>query len=363
MKRLFLIFVALLGCSSLGFAGTESELKTLVSNMQTSILVQNNVAYLELVDLSDPLFRVEHLRFIDDWMNILVKKLKLDFVLQHETEVEARGLITWNYQDINEDEFISKYEAIFHKIKGRWRYAGEYWRQIQKDKIKVLYMPGFEKQAQHMLEKVPEIIKYISESLEIQNKDPMTIKFYYSLETISQSVGLSWTNLAGWHEPNEAIKVFESLYSTNSRSILAHEITHYFMFQRFNFHRFPFWLEEGFAEYTASKYWSTKGITRSLNLALRWILNTGFEYWEDWEDLSNLKTTPTMSIEHASVQGFAFVTYLTKTYGLTKRNRWLTEISSGKNLNQAAKIAFGKSFDQLDKDLKDWLKRRGLVKV
>jgi hypothetical protein len=355
MKRFCLICVMLVLGSSFGFASTDSDLKILVSKMQTAILAQDKSSYLELVDLSDPIFKVEHSRFIDDWMQNLVRQLELDLVLQAVTAFDARGLITWKYQNKDGERITSRYNAKFVKLEGKWRYAGEYWLHLKAEKIDVLFMPGLNSQAQAVLEALPEIIKHVATNLEFQSQNSTTIKIYDSQESITQNVGLSWTVFGGWNEPDEAIKV--SSYQGNGipSSLLAHEMTHNYAFEHFGSHRFPWWLDEGLAEYVASRYWSESKLSKRLNTVSNWAT---YNMLEPWENISDLNATPTQLWDFVYVQGFAFVHYLSTIYGEGTRNRWLSEISSGKSLTQAAQIAFGKSFEQVNQDFRTWLKQR-----
>jgi hypothetical protein len=355
MKRFCLVFVMLVLASSLGFASTEGELKLLVSKMQTAILTQDKSAYLELVDLRDPMFKVEHQRFVDDWMQHLVRKLELGVVLLEENANDARGLLTWTYQNKDGESIISSYNAEFVKLGGQWRYAGEFWQRIQTQNIDVLFMPGLNAQAQQVLESLPEIIKHVAGSLEFQSQRSITVKMYDSEENITQSVGLSWTLFGGWNEPEEAIKVSSYTGNSISQSLLAHEITHNYAFEHFGSHSFPWWLDEGLAEFVASTYWTASRLDKRLNTVSNWALSNTLE---PWEKLSDLNSTPTPLWNFVYVQGFAFVHYLSTIYKQGARNRWLNEIAGGKDLSQAAEIAFGATFERVNQDFRTWLKQR-----
>jgi hypothetical protein len=355
MKRLYLVFAMLIFGSSLGFASTESDLKILVSKMQTAILTQDKSAYLELVDLSDPIFKVEHQRFVDDWMQILVKKLELDVVLLEENANDARGLLTWKYQNKDGDAITSSYNARFVKLEQQWRYAGEFWLKLKAQNIDVLFMAGLEAQAQQVLALLPEITKHVADSLEFESQKLISVKVYDSNETVTQSVGLSWTLFGGWNEPDEAIKITGYSGATISSSLLAHEITHNYAFERFGKHSFPWWLDEGLAEYVASSYWTAARLNKRLNTVSKWASGNMLE---PWENISDLNATPTELWDFVYVQGFAFVHYLSTTYGRTTLNRWLSEIAGGKDLSQAAEIAFWASFEQVNQEFRTWLKQR-----
>jgi hypothetical protein len=355
MKRLCLVFVMLVFGSSFGFANTDSDLKLLVSKMQIAVLAQDKSVYLELVDLSDPIFKVEHERFIADWMQNPVKQLELGVLLLDETANDARGLMTWKYQNKDGDHIRSSYIAKFEKLEATWRYAGEYWLELNSENVSVKYVPGLKDQAQQVLTELPTITKHVANSLEFQSLNMTTVKMYDSSEALTQSVGLSWTVFGGWNEPGEAIKITGYPSQGISSSTLAHEITHNYAFEHFGSHSFPWWLDEGLAEFVASTYWTSARLNKKLNTVSNWALNN---ILEPWENISDLNTTPTPLWDFVYVQGFTFVQYLSQIYGQGTRNRWLTEISSGKDLTQSAEIAFGASFEQVNQDFRTWLKRR-----
>jgi hypothetical protein len=354
MKRLWLVLNAVLAFSGIGLASTEDNLKSLVAKMQQAILGQDKSAYFKLMDLSDPIFAVEHSRFVDDWLKNPVKHLELGFVLLEETANNARGELTWNYQNKDAEDVSASYPVTFHKLEDRWLYAGEYWLELQTKNISVKYVPGLELQARQVLDQLPEITKHVASSLEFQSQHMTTIKIYDSNESLTQSVGLSWTIFGGWNEPDEAIKISSYPWISISSSVLAHEITHNYAFEHFGSHNFPWWLDEGLAEYVSSKYWDVSMLNLKQNMVTGWALNNTLE---PWENLSDLNTTPTHLWSFVYTQGFAFVQFITQTYGQCSRNRWLSEISSGNSLTDAAQIAFGKSFLQLDQDFRAWLKR------
>ncbi len=354
MKHLGLVLYAVLAFSSFGIASSEADLKLLVTKMQHAILTQDKSAYLALMDFGDPIFAVEHYRFVEDWLKNPVKQLELGFVLLEESTNNAQGLLTWNYQNKDGTNIVTSYTVSFHKLEDRWLYAGEYWLELQTENIKIQYAPGLERQARQVLERLPEITKLVSDSLEFQNQHKTTIKIYASSESLTQSVGLSWTVFDGWNEPDEAIKVWTEPGYSIASSILAHEMTHNYAFERFGAHSFPWWLDEGLAEHVASKYWNTTRLENRRRTVTTWALNKTLE---PWENLSDLSTTPTRLWNHVYIQGFALVQYITQSYGQHGRNQWLNEISSGNSLSDAAQIAFGKSFAQLDLEFRALLER------
>jgi hypothetical protein len=355
MKRLWFVCIVLLSFCSVGLASTEDELNMLVAKMRQAILTQDKTAYLELMDLSDPIFAVEHSRFVNDWLANPVNQLELGFVLLEEKTNSAQGTLTWKYQNKDDDAISASYPVEFHKLEGRWLYAGEYWLELKAENISVKYVPGLEPQAQQVLEQLPEITQHVANSLEFQSQNKATVKIYASSESLTQSVGLSWTVFGGWNELNEAIKISSYPGVNISSRVLAHEITHNYAFEHFGSKSFPWWLDEGLAEYVSSRYWSATQLENKRRTVTTWAQNNTLE---PWENLSDLNTTPTRLWGFVYTQGFAFVQYISQTYGQGNRNRWLSEISSGKSLADASQIAFEKSFAQLDQDFRAWLKQQ-----
>jgi hypothetical protein len=359
MKRLWFVCFALLTFSSFGLASTEDDLKSLVSKMQQAVLTQNKNAYHELLDLSDPIFALEHSRFVDDWVKNPVKHLELAFALREEKTNEAQGKLTWDYQNKDGLNITSNSLVVFHKLEGRWLYAGEYWLELKAENISVKFVPGLESQAQSILERLPEVTKHVATSLEFQSQNTITVKIYDSRESLTQSVGLSWKVFGGWNEPGEAIKVSSRLGRNVSSALLAHEITHNYAFEHFGSRSFPWWLDEGLAQDVASTYWNASDVNLTLRDVKTWEADNTLE---PWEKLSDLDTTPTNLWDYVYAQGFAFVHFIRQIYGQHGLNLWLTEISSSKtkSLSDAAQVTFGKSFVTLDQDFRAWLKKQTL---
>jgi hypothetical protein len=351
--RRFLGVVALLISSSLAFANTEADLNNIVVKMQNAILSQNKNAYLELVDVSDPVFALEHSRWVEDWVNHPVKQLELKFVLLEESLYSAIGTLTWKYQNRDGLRIVANYPVVFHALEHGWLYAGEYWLELKTANTSVKYAPGLQNQANSVLERLPEIGAHVANSLEFQSQATTIVKIYDSKEAITQSVGLGWSLFTGWNEPGEAIKV-SSEYGINiSSSVLAHEITHNYAFELFGASSFPWWLDEGLAEYVASKYWNSSQIESIQRKVADW---AKMGELQAWDNMAVLDETPTSLWKFVYAQGFAFVRYLTDIYGQKSRNQWLNQISSGRSLTEAAQVQFGKTFGQLDQDFLLWLK-------
>lgn len=351
--RRFLVVIALLAGWSLAFASTEADLNNVVTKMQNAILSQNKNAYLELVDVADPVFALEHSRWVEDWVNHPVKQLEMKFILLEETVNSAIGTLTWKYQNRDGLKIVASCPVVFHTLERGWLYAGEYWLELKTVNISVKYAPGLQDQAKSVLERLPEITAHVSSSLEFQSQATTIVKIYDSKEAITQSVGLGWSLFTGWNEPGEAIKV-SSEYGINiSSSVLAHEITHNYAFELFGSSSFPWWLDEGLAEYVASRYWNSYQIESIRRKVADWI-KTG--ELQTWENMAVLDETPTSLWKFVYAQGFAFVCYLTDVYGQKSRNQWLSQISSEKSLTAATQAKFGKSFEQLDQDFRQWLK-------
>ena len=351
MRKFFI--VAWLAFSSLAFASTEDALNSLVNNMQQAILEQHKSTYLELVDLTDPVFALEHSRWVEDWVNHPVKQLELGFVLLGESVNSATGTLTWKYLNRDGLRIVASYPVVFHQLEHRWLYAGELWLELKVLNVIVKYAPGLEDQAKSVLERLPEITAHVASSLEFQSQAMTNVKIYASREGLTQSVGMSWKVFDGWNELGEAIKVSSGGISS---TVLAHEITHNYAFEHFGSSSFPWWLDEGLAEYVSSKYWSPYQLELNRRRVADWAKAGELQ---PWENLTILDETPTALWKFVYAQGFAFVRFLTDTYGQKSRNQWLLEISSGKSLSEAAQITFGKSFEELNQDFRLWLETAG----
>src|SRR5215207_3903816 len=83
MKRWLLLFciMLLLPVPAVAQQTTtaEDELTALLDNMTAAVLERDQETYLSYVDLSDPLFALEHTRWSDEWAN---DDMLLDFSLE-----------------------------------------------------------------------------------------------------------------------------------------------------------------------------------------------------------------------------------------------------------------------------------------
>jgi hypothetical protein len=75
----------------------------------------------------------------------------------------------------------------------------------------------------------------------------------------------------------------------------------------------------------------------------------------DWELLADFEETPVELWGFVYVQGYAFVRYITQTYGEDRRNEWLRLMATEMDIYEASEVVFDRTFDQLNRKFQSWL--------
>jgi hypothetical protein len=136
--------------------------------------------------------------------------------------------------------------------------------------------------------------------------------------------------------------------------VLIHEFTHKLTFEMADdsYGNFPWWLQEGLAQYVASYLWTKEGQNEYLSQVRGWAVSGELR---DWDAIADFESTPTDQWTYVYPQGYALVRYVTETYGVDKRNEWLKTMAVQMTLPDATQAILGLSFDQLDQDFRGWL--------
>ncbi len=74
----------------------------------------------------------------------------------------------------------------------------------------------------------------------------------------------------------------------------------------------------------------------------------------DWNDLAEFESTPESLWRYAYTQGYAFMAYLTDTYGEAARNAWMRGMVDG-TLEAATEATFEMPFNELNAGFLAWL--------
>lgn len=338
-------------------ASTEAQLDALLDNMAADVLAGDQVAYLAQVDLSDPLFALEHTRWSDEWAadDFLASfALQLENVRVENTDAIGDLTMTWRIKDQPRAQAATFSAQFTRDDSGEWRYAGEYWPiVIETDHFILRAVPETENAANALLPALPDIYAHVTASLDHEPSTHNEIKLYGSADALAATTLLSLPRIHGWNEPGESLKMFPEGDSLDV-SIVAHEFTHFLVFDMAGTQRsrMPWWLDEGLAQYVASTFWTAAyaedylAITQGL--AARDALAA-------WDSMRVFEETPVELWQYVYPQGYAFARFITETYGEAPRNAWLRAMSTEMEIEAATEAVFGVSFDDLDAAFRAWL--------
>jgi hypothetical protein len=352
-KLLYLCLFLTFGTGTRAQDEISSQIQTTVFQMKQAIQARDEKAYSELVDWSDPVFALEHRRWIQDWAEngASVSELSASNVISSGADTShATLLLQWkNPSGLQSAEW----PVIFRKPNERWLYAGERWSDLRTPQALVRVAPGLELQGQQIAAALPDVLEHVQTSFGRRFKQPIQIKLYASSQTVTSSVSLNAPLFGGWNEPGEALKVVARRDGI-PLSTLAHEATHQMVSELDENETVPWWLHEGLADYVASKYWDDSSAERVLEGVKSW---ARADQLVDWNRMRVYKTTPLELWKYVYAQGYAMTRYLTETYGAAKRNTWLERITISNDISKASLEVFDVNFTALDQRFKLWLKQ------
>ncbi|MCC7451208.1 MAG: collagenase [Anaerolineae bacterium] len=334
-----------------------TAINTLMANMQQAVLAQNRALYLAYVDRTDPVFWLEHSRWADDWSKKqVVTAFSLSVQKLAVTGRDATADLTMQWATTENRARTAQYPVRFRQGNdGVWRYAGEAWTTLETEHFRVRALPGLEGVAQELVGELPAVYDHVTSSLNFKPAAVNEIKLYPTAAALGANTLLSLPPISGWNEPGEALKLFTRPGSAPPKATLAHEFTHFISFEMAGtaHSRMPWWLEEGIAEYVGSQFWSDARQQARLNQVKKLAADNRLAAWDTISDFEN---TPVELWQYVYPQGYAFVRYVTETYGKQKRNNWLTAMAKDKRLPDATTSALGVSFDDLNAAFVAWLK-------
>src|SRR5581483_5857310 len=131
------------------------------------------------------------------------------------------------------------------------------------------------------------------------------VKLYPSEELLQGSIYPSYTQpLSGWNEPNEAIKIRlrDGATAAGLKVVLAHEFTHDLLFALAGgtHGAYPWWVEEGTAEYEAGAFLGEQGRLERDAAFRRVVAGGGLV---DWDAIADFATASPRAFPRAYDQG------------------------------------------------------------
>jgi hypothetical protein len=333
-----------------------AEIEFLVASMAAHVRVGDKAGYLELIDLSDPAFGLEHSRLADEWAalhpapdyQLTVEDLSVD-------GADATGTLTATWTNFQGEPRSASWPGTFVRGAGGWRYAGEDWITTQEPHFTIKYAPGLEAQLPNVTEDLPAIYDHVVDTLDYTPVGTLQIKLYADAPALAANTLLSLPNVNGWNEPGEALKLRVDPEDPYMTPTIAHEMTHFTNFDRAGTQRtrMPWWLDEGIAVYVSRKFDLIKHDTdTATELVASWQANGELV---DWDRMAVYETTPQELWRFVYPQGYVMVRYVSTTFGRDLRNQWLAKMATEMDIDAATPAVLGTSFDDLDKAFREWL--------
>lgn len=335
----------------------RAAIEALVGEMEEAVLNQDRTAYLERVDLSDPVFASEHTYWVDDWAEAApLDRFSLNVANIQPDSDAATADLTMRWALLPDTSYR---EAIFpvqfvRGEDGAWRYAGEAWVAVEADHFLVQAFPGMEEAAEQLITALPDIYAHATSSLGHWPDAVVEIKLYDTSDALGGTIALSLPPIRGWNEPGESLKMLVLDGELPSAAVLAHELTHFLNFDMADTSHgsYPWWLLEGVAQYVSAQYrdeeWASAQLAGVQELYIEGEL-------APWELMSNFEETPTYLWRFVYPQGYVFTRFVTETYSPAQRNAWLWALAGNETLNAATESAFGVTFAELDEAFGVWL--------
>jgi hypothetical protein len=334
-----------------------TEVQALLGEMAAAVLAGDRDGYLEFVDLSDPVFAIEHTRWADDWSSRSpVSAYSLGLSDLNPIGESATGLVTveWAFDPsvVAEPPRITTFQAQFTHGAGSWRFAGERWASTEVTHFVLRVAPGLEAAVPDIADVLPGIYGDVTTEIGYEPSGTLEIKLYADANALVANTLLSLPTIRGWNEPGEALKLVHDPQGPPLAPTIAHELTHFIGFDRAGTQRtrMPWWLDEGIATYVAS---TIEG--PSVDRLAQVIAWEAAGELAPWDEMVVFEETPVELWEHVYPQGYAMVAFVTERFGAEPRNDWLAAMASEMDIEAATPTELGLTFRELDTEFRDWL--------
>ena len=342
-------------CASLCAAAPQDRVLETIENMDRAIAARDPGAYLLGVDPTNHTFLREQRAWINDAIGRDVQDLRVrasgDARVVEGPAVEIELEYAWSYGGHDRTESVPMRFVPVGSESGAWVCAGIAWEtRLVSDDGSVI-IDAHEQNtphAQHLLERVPEILGGIESELGTHAQRPLVIKLFEHMDQLQFSISPAYTEpLSGWNEPHESIKllVAPSRAPETLTALVAHEIGHAVSFgYGASITDAPWWALEGIAEAVSDPYRGTDTNDRQRLVATLVTKGEG----RTWDQLADFRGEAMSHIRHVYTQGWSMLKTIETEFGRSKRNEWLRAMGQGKTLEQATQSTLGIGFEQLD---------------
>jgi hypothetical protein len=341
-------------------SAAAAEIERIVGAMAAAVEARDRDLYLEHVDLSDPVFSLEHTRWVADWADLhpaTSYALAVDGLTVDGVAATGRLTASWTIAGF-EAPRTATWQARFTGGPDGWRYAGEVWRATEAEHFRLLVAPGVEGAEAAILPTLPDVYDRVTSTLGYAPAGSMQIKVYADPDAHVANTLLTLPRIRGWNEPGEALKIFFDAADPSVTPVVAHEFTHFVLFDRAGTKRtrMPWWLDEGTATFVARPLeQATGGEDARLRQVAEWAAANELA---EWTDMAVFEETPVELWRFVYPQGYAMVAYVTDAYGDAKRNAWLAAMATQMTIDDATPAVLGVSFEELDAGFRSWLVAR-----
>lgn len=344
----------------------ELDLSRLVADMEQSVMAGDYDTYLTHIWDGDPVFWTEHSRWAQDWHEHPLSAFNIELYGVESTSpttATARMTVTWSQLD-RTSAGGATVSAIFYEDGDQWKLGGENWHTLEDEGIRFYYFSNEildnTPQALIVQEYLSPVYSRITQEFDFTPQSMAHIKMYESASTLQTWTRLSMPAIAVWNEPGEAIKLTLGPSNTApAETLIAREYTRFVLFEMSGgtHGAFPWWLEEGIAEYGGSLFRTLSQRNRMLKqIASVAAAPPGSDrHLFAWDDLVMRPNLSSVEYERAVNQAFSLVQYVSDTYGADARNAWIQAIAGGESLDKATPAHLEIDFDALETAWRDWL--------
>lgn len=346
----------------------EFELNRTVARMERAVQTANLDTYLSFVWTGDPIFLAEHTAWARDWVEHPLAVFEMELfnirILSPQTAV-ARLSWRWRQATRTGDDSAGgmTMSVIFYRQDERWLLGGEHWTIAEVPGFRLYYLTDVvdnSQQAQAMLDYLPEVHAAVTRAFAYTPQQTAPIKLYESPTVLFNWTRLSRPDLTTWNAPGESIKLtLTPIGTAPDESVVAREYTRFLLFELTGGarERFPWWLEEGLAEYGGSLFSTLSQRNRTFKriAALALAAETADERLLRWDELADPDALSADERDLAIRQAFVLVHYLTEAHGIEARNAWIRALADGQTLDDACRNALGLAFGELDAAWRAWL--------
>ncbi len=348
----------------------EIGLNRTAARMERAVRDGDFEAYMAYTWQDDPVFLADHTAWAQDWAAHPLEIFDIDLFNTRATtpgQAAARMSIRWRVAGRSDEGSAggATISARFYAQDGEWLFGGADWKTADLDSIRLYYLAGdtinIEPQANVMIDYLPSIYTGVTREFEHVPNAIIHIKLYESPITLQNWTRISMPNITRWNEPGESIKIPLTPNGTApSESTLGSELTRYLLYDMAGgtHGNFPWWLEEGIAQYGGARFSTLSQRNRILRqvAALSLAPENAEEQLFEW---SLLETEPDVRDELkqvAALQAYTLVHYISETYGESARNNWIRAIATEQTVMQATPEHLGITFDELDTAWRAWLR-------